>query len=173
MINRIRIIGVAGTGKTTLAKKIARIMKCKCYKLDDYYWKRKFDIKRPDRERRAMLKKVAIKKQWVIEGGSSSWTKISFRNADIILCLYAPLHKAAYRILKRYIHRKYFTSNKYNENLKDVIELIRYSNYKKNLPITNKKSFKRILKPYRHKILHLHTNKQINDFLHKFKQKSL
>lgn len=173
MINKIRIIGVAGTGKTTLAKRIARIMKCKYYELDDYYWKRKFDIERSDRERRMMLKKAAIKKQWVIEGGSSSWTKISFRNADIILCLYAPLHKMAYRILKRYIHRKYFTSNKYNENLKDAIELIRYSHYKKNLPITHKKSFKRTLMPYKHKILHLHTSKHINNFLHKLKQQSL
>ena len=171
MVSRIRIIGVAGTGKTTLARKLAKILKCRNYELDDIYWKRKFDLKRPFLERRKLANKVSKKEKWIIEGGSSFWAKSTFKRADVILFLDAPMHKIAYRVIKRHIHRRIL--KKHRETLKDAVELVRYAHYKKNLPKSHPKSYDLVLKSYRNKIRHLHTNKQISSFVKNLEKQPL
>ena len=56
------------SGKTTLAKKISKKLNIQHYDLDDLFWERKYDLKRSHEECTKRLKKIAKKKQWIIEG---------------------------------------------------------------------------------------------------------
>jgi adenylate kinase family enzyme len=72
---RIFILGTTGTGKTHLAYLLSKKLKIKKYSLDDVYWKRKYDIKRTEKERDKELKKITKNKRWIIEGIYSHWPK--------------------------------------------------------------------------------------------------
>ena len=48
--NKIIIFGLTASGKTTLARKISKILKIKIYHTDDLAYKKKWSLKRTEKE---------------------------------------------------------------------------------------------------------------------------
>ncbi len=87
LIEKIVIIGSAGAGKSTLARKLDPILNMKAFHLDrllwEYDWKGKAEF-----ERMELLEKFAFGgKRWIIEGNYLRSSKIHLDTADTIIFL--------------------------------------------------------------------------------------
>lgn len=105
---KIHIIGSVGSGKTTLAKKLASKLKVPHYELDNVVWIRlkSGDVRRSDEERDVYLNTIIHSDAWIIEGVHHKWVTESFQNADLIIFLDTGYYKRIYRIIKRFILQK-------------------------------------------------------------------
>lgn len=162
-------MGCPGTGKSTIVKELASKMKCKFYHLDDLLWKRKYDIKRDHEELIEKLKTIIKKEKWVIEGTSRKWVNNSFEKADLILFLDLPIKVITFRLIKRYLHRKYIKKEKNMETLIDNLKLAKVSHKIRSETEKDINSFKSILNKHKGKTLHLKTQKEIDLFIENFK----
>jgi len=102
-VNRVYIIGNSASGKTSLARKLSRILKIKSHDLDDFYWERKFTRKRAPAKVEKLVRKVTRQKKWIIEGVYSSCITCSLDRADLIVWLDYPFRVIAWRLIKRQI----------------------------------------------------------------------
>jgi adenylate kinase family enzyme len=100
MVNKIHIIGGAGSGKTTLAKRLSERLGCPSYDLDLVGWKEHQKVPLP--ERLKAIDAILSQPSWITEGIFLWWTESLFENADLILWLDFPFRVAAWRILKRH-----------------------------------------------------------------------
>jgi adenylate kinase family enzyme len=173
MISKIHIIGVSGTGKTSLANILSKIMKTKYYELDDIFYKRKLDKVRQIEERKRILNGIVRKKKWVIEGGSISWVGNSLKKSDVIVYLDFPISLIMYRILKRHTIRALNGTKHKGESLSKVFALLKKS-YLRKIRKDHPANVERALKSYRKKTIVIKNKNQLNQFLAKIKaQQSL
>jgi len=97
---KIMIVGNAGSGKTTLAFKLAKLTDLPLYHLDQYYWK-------PDWQRTGTLEftfihaKLCNKDRWIIEGCNNSWLQDRVAAADFMIFLDMPRYQCLWRVIKR------------------------------------------------------------------------
>lgn len=169
--NKILILGGIGSGKTTLANKLSKLLKIKHYELDNIAYKRRdIHIKSNTKEKEKKLKLVLKKKNWIIEGYySKPWTHPIYKKADIIILLKIKPSTAKLRIIKRFIKRKFFMkkNKKTNKSLKIMIKLLKHlqeEKYEKKL-----KSLEKIAKKRNRNIVLLKNKKELNNFLRKLK----
>lgn len=104
-MKKIAIIGCAGSGKTTLAIKLSKLLNLPIYHLDQYYWKPNWQ--RPIFEEfEAAHKQLCDQKEWIIEGIYSRTLEYRFKTTDCVIFLDIPRRLCLWRILKRTI--RYF-----------------------------------------------------------------
>jgi hypothetical protein len=101
MDKKIHIVGGAGSGKTTLAKRLAVRLGCASYDLDRIGWRNHHKVPLP--ERLDAIETILSQPCWITEGVFLWWTGILFENADRIVWLDIPFRLAAWRIVKRHI----------------------------------------------------------------------
>ncbi|MDX1807392.1 MAG: DNA topology modulation protein FlaR [Paenisporosarcina sp.] len=108
MANKIRIVGSVGSGKTTLARKLALQKGIDMYSLDDVVWSRSSngDIRNSDEQRDEILDDILLQSTWIIEGSHLGWSNKTFEEADQILFLNPSLAVRIYRISRRFLHQK-------------------------------------------------------------------
>ncbi len=106
MVKKIYIMGCPGSGKTTLARKLAREYKISFYELDKIVWDDDNHVKREKDDISNRFHKILRKKSWIIEDvGRNSF--IDGRvEADIIYYIKISKIRAYCRILKRWIRQK-------------------------------------------------------------------
>lgn len=123
---RIRIVGGPGSGKTYLAKKLAKEWDFPFISTDDMHFTDDdidFTKHRPKEERVKILEDWVRKKSWIIEGTSiSPWSELSFEKADLIIFLNVPRLKQVMRITKRSL----FEKNRKKETFFGWLELIKW-----------------------------------------------
>jgi adenylate kinase family enzyme len=161
--NRIYVIGVTCTGKSTLAKKLSNKLKLPFLSLDDIYYKRKIDIIRPKKEVRKIIRNKIKKNKWVIEGSYSlsPWVKWIAKRADLIIYLDSPTHVLVWRIIKRELTKQ----NKSYSRIKSIVNLIKLlRNYEKE---GRAKAHKKLVETHPNGIT-IKTNKQLQSFLNSF-----
>ena len=133
---KLFIIGAAGSGKTTLARRIGRLLGLEMTNLDDLFWVnngKNYGVKRPESERDALFRDVLRKESWIIEGAYVEWPGQGFDEADTILYLDIGISELRRRIVLRFIKRKLGKDRENKiENLRSLLDLLAWN--KKQIP---------------------------------------
>jgi adenylate kinase family enzyme len=170
---KIVILGTVGSGKTTTAKKISKIIKTNSYDLDNIYWGGSFSVKRDKESREKMFNEIINKKQWIIEGVYLDWIIKGIKKSDLIILIDIPFYKLFLRILRRYFKKeksKRLGKNKYKESFIDLIGLIKAAyRYKRKNPKGPYYEDFELIKKYGKKYIILKNDKEINNFLKNLK----
>ena len=108
--NKIAIIGPSGAGKTTLAKKLADILKLNVYHLDRFFWLPRIDRffwqpswrRAPSEVRIDLLEKFVCEKSWIIEGTYVNSSEVHLIKANTIIYLDISSFRRCLRVIKRH-----------------------------------------------------------------------
>lgn len=155
------IVGDAGRGKSTLAKKLSTKLNIKHFELDDIFWLEKYSIIRDKKEQIKLILDILNKEScWVIEGSTRYMVELCFDSADCIINLsFRSIFDQWYQIIKRNIQWK--------RSLKETVVFC-IQVFKKRYGIGNSKGkipVKEMLKPYSNKVIELDSWKKIDEFM--------
>lgn len=169
--NRIFIVGIYGSGKSSLSKKIKEISKYEAYDLDEIKYKRKYDQIRSVKQRLKIIKQISNKKTWIAEGAWLDYALDLYKKADIVIFLEIPKKTIYKRIIIRHFKRK-FHKEKYNShNLKSTFSILgkvkKY--YHDPKYFMTLKSHKDYIEKHSKEHIILKNNKDINNFLKSLK----
>ncbi len=106
-MNRVMILGSAGSGKSTLSRKLSSILDLPVIHLDKYYWKPNW-VPTPAEEWDRVVEELTMTEQWIIDGNYSRTLDLRISRADVVIYLDMPRWLCMYRIVKRRVmyHRK-------------------------------------------------------------------
>jgi adenylate kinase family enzyme len=126
---RIHILGGSGSGKSTVAAKIAAEFGIPAYDLDDLFWDNTastFDTRADPARRDQALRALVDGDRWVIEGVWYKWVIPSFERADLIIILTPSVWLRHWRVIKRFVLRRLARSSTKKETVASLIRLIRW-----------------------------------------------
>ena len=158
-LNKIYILGPAGSGKSFLANKLSKLLDIPHYDLDEIYWIEKATKKRPESKWKPMLNKILKNNKWIIEGVFSSWVDNALKKADAIIWLDFSSKIISWRIFKRYIKEK-ITGKKVF--IKDALFLINYSKQYTKRTAKQYNWHKKLLNKNKLNFILIKNNKQLN-----------
>ncbi len=102
-MQRIMIVGGAGSGKSTAARLIGKRLNLPVFHMDrDVYWMPGWE-ERPFEERVAKVEGIAAQDSWVFEGSFSSTYQLRAARADVLIWLDTPLLLRLFRVTRRTI----------------------------------------------------------------------
>lgn len=162
-IKKIHIIGAVGSGKTTLAKNIARKEKWRHIELDNVVWIRspQGDIRRSDLDRDTFLQKEIAYDHWVCEGVHyQNWAEKCVQIADLIIFLDPPYRTRIYRVVKRYIRQllKLEKAN-YRSTVSILVSMFKWSKMHEK---HGRDRIYSLIEPYREKVIVVKSTKAIH-----------
>ena len=102
-MKRVMIIGCCGAGKSTLARRLHKIIKLPLYHLDQYYWKENW-TETPKDEWGPIVSDIASKEDWIIDGNYGGTFQTRMDRADTIIYLKYNTIKCLARVTKRIIN---------------------------------------------------------------------
>lgn len=100
-LNRIIIMGSPGTGKSTLAYKIAQQMKLPLYHMDALFWEGTQNVS--DDVLLERLDTLLQKEQWIIDGNYKDTLEMRVAKADLVIWMKSPRWKCVLRVMYRYL----------------------------------------------------------------------
>lgn len=103
-MERIVILGVTGSGKTTFGRKLAARLNYPATDLDDLHWLPGW-VERATPEFYALAEKTAGAGKWVIIGNYSKVRNAVWPRADMFIWLDYPFHRVFRQLLRRCILR--------------------------------------------------------------------
>ena len=99
-MDRIAIIGSAGSGKSTLSIQIAEFVDLPLFHLDRLFWKSGW-VETPKPEFSVIVEEVSRKPRWIIDGNYSRTIDIRLKAADMIIFLDYSKYLCLFRAIKR------------------------------------------------------------------------
>ena len=99
-MDRVMIIGCCGAGKSTLAKKLGKVVELEVIHLDQHYWQPNW-VETPKEEWESVVRKLASKPSWIIDGNYGGTMDMRFLKADTIIYLDYSTVRCLWRITKR------------------------------------------------------------------------
>lgn len=123
--HKIHIIGGPGSGKTYVAKKLEKLTHLNAYDLDKVFWDQSQNtyVRASEEVRSQKLKDILSGDDWIVEGVYYKWLASSFNDADIIVILNPSVLIRQWRILKRFLKRKFLLGQFRKETLASFIEM--------------------------------------------------
>ena len=160
---RLYIVGAAGSGKTTLAKRISLKTGIECYHLDDIFYKNENGVQRSETERNALFSSIINKAEWIIEdNGSRACFAEAMNSSDKIILLYPHKFIRAKRIIKRYLKQKLgLEETNYKPSIPLTIRMFKGSNSFE----TGRDGLKERISQFEQKALILKNNSDINKYI--------
>ena len=127
---RIYITGAAGSGKTTLSKRISSNTGIECYHLDDIFYADKKGELRSETERNTLFSDIINISEWIIEdNGSRACFFEAMDAADKILLLHPHKYIRSIRLIARYLKQKFgFEKSNYKPTISLLIRMFKGSN---------------------------------------------
>ena len=165
-MTRIYITGGPGSGKTTLAKRIARQFNIPCFEMDLIGWENGVGAERPLEMRLRDVHETAIQANWVVEGGHSPWRNELLQVADQIVWLDLSWNVAGRRILTRHMRASLAGTNKHH----GLLKLYRFMSYAKTFYTSTQPDQKtrrteaEELQPYMDKVIHCQSPAEVEAF---------
>lgn len=145
--NKIHIIGPAGSGKTTISKKLSTTHGIPHLNMDNIFWDktaRRIGTKNSKNDRDNKLHAFIVKDRYIVEGSYYKWGFESWKNADIIIFLTPPFRTTLHRLIKRFIKRLLNIDKEKRGSVINFIKMVHW-NYKwyKRIPefITRAKTY--------------------------------
>lgn len=147
---KILIVGIVASGKTTLARKLSKLLDIKHYEIDSVVHDDVNNVKRSEAEQKKIFKKIDKNSNWIIEGTLRKHLFYLCGMADKIIYLDIPVKIRKKRIFTRFV-RQLFGIEKcnYTVNLKMLKLMYKWTNdFEKD-----KNSFEEKLFKYNDKII--------------------
>lgn len=101
-MQRIIIIGCPGSGKTTLATKLQKLLHIELFHLDQYFWQ-PYWIESDKQTFNQTVKSITEKESWIIDGNYRRTLELRIEKADTIIYLNYPTIVCLARAIKRII----------------------------------------------------------------------
>jgi shikimate kinase len=140
---RVHIIGLAGGGKTTLARWIGDTFDVPVHDLDWIAYDRHQERPLAEVEQRALS--IADTDAWVTEGAyQQPWIEPLLARATTIVWLDVPLRVCLYRMLKRHMLAEIARTNQH----RGWVKLLRFMNYTRNSSGTQRARASALLQPH-------------------------
>ncbi|UZN04728.1 AAA family ATPase [Cellulomonas sp. S1-8] len=103
-LQRVRVVGASGAGKTTFARRLARALDAPLVELDEVFWGPGW-VKRDVDEARADLRARTAGPTWVADGNWDSRREGVLDDADTIVWLDHPRRTVMARVVRRTLSR--------------------------------------------------------------------
>jgi adenylate kinase family enzyme len=101
---RILIYGVTGSGKTTLAARLAAITGLPWHSVDELTWEPGW-VEVPVEEQRRRIAAICAGEQWILDSAYGTWREIPLARAELIVGLDYPRWFSLQRLLRRTVAR--------------------------------------------------------------------
>lgn len=167
--NKILIIGCAGSGKTTLANKISKILGLPLIHMDRFYWKANWE-KVDDIEWQAAVKNLCEQNTWIMDGNYTTTLPQRLTHASSVIYLDTPRWKC---LLRAFIRRFKFMYNKNRQDIpeecKDKLNLEFYR-WIWNYPTRSRSKTLALIKSFQGPVIQLQSNHEMRTFLKKLQQ---
>jgi adenylate kinase family enzyme len=166
----IHIIGPPGSGKTTLAQRLASQLHIPFYELDSIAWEEGYPgTNRSLEDRLHDVHNIASQSAWITEGIFLFWTDELLRTADYLVWLDMPWHLIMWRVIVRRLDWSFRSSetkvNPPTDPLKQL-QLLRYvtSYYLSNRRTDTRAFIARYLTDYKDKLTRCHHPSEVEVF---------
>ena len=103
---KILIVGIVASGKTTLARRLSKLLNIKHYEIDSVVHDDINNIKRSEKEQKKIFNEINREDNWIIEGTLRKHLFYLCDLADVIIYLDIPVSVRRFRILTRFIKQK-------------------------------------------------------------------
>jgi adenylate kinase family enzyme len=159
--NKILIIGCAGSGKTTLAKKLSRILNLPLIHLDNYYWAPGWQSV-PQQLWQSRLDDLIEKPKWIMDGNYTQSLAKRLVEATAVIYLDMPRYKCLWRAFRRRLK----LGVKRDDIPKDCIDRLSFSFYLWiwNYPKRARQRTLDLISGFNGAVYILKNNKQIKDW---------
>ena len=105
-MQRVVVVGSSGSGKTTVARELARTLGVKHVELDALHWGPDWTEASPDELREAVAREIDGGAGWVVDGGyHGKLGDFVLERADTVVWLDLPLGTCLIRLWHRTLHR--------------------------------------------------------------------
>jgi adenylate kinase family enzyme len=102
--NRVLIYGVTGSGKTTLARRVAERTGLPWHSVDDLTWEPGW-VQVPPDEQRLRIAAICAGEQWILDAGYSRWIDVVLPSAELIVALDYSRWRSLGRLMRRSVLR--------------------------------------------------------------------
>lgn len=102
--DRVLIYGVTGSGKTTLARKLAEATGLPWHAVDDLTWEPDW-VEVPADEQRRRIAEVCEGERWILDSAYGKWLDVPLARAELIVALDYPRWRSLARLVRRTMMR--------------------------------------------------------------------
>lgn len=99
-MERVLVIGSGGSGKTTVAQRLADRLRLPLIHLDRHYWRAGW-IPTPANEWQRVVERMIAETRWVMDGNYGGTLDMRLAACDAVVFLDLPRHVCLWRIVKR------------------------------------------------------------------------